>query len=829
MVKVDIYIDGQRLDLESGTNHSLTRQVNEFTELTTRQFDYTNKFAIPKTARNRKIFDFLSFPANTSNLPYRRIDKVRMSFNGIPVVNSGYAHVNSTDDNYNMVIYDGTVGFYDSIRNLTLDNLDWSDTNHTYNSSTMVSSWTGGFKYIYPYIQTNVNQKAGFSLFDQPAIGVYLKDVVQKISDISGYSITGSLLTDQQYLDSVVILPKSFQLDTDNTTLQATDSKNKSYTTEAAVRESDPPTINVPQDFYRLRVAWNYTTTTNTLPQITVQYDSGIIDVIQLSQDSGETIFFGYGTKFEAIMSAFNTQGVELTINITIEARKIDNNFAVRIQDYIGSTKLDVFLRNVLVQFGCNIYSDQKNTSVELAFINELENVEIRDLSNYFIDRTKESYQLGSYASKNVFKYGLEDGQDESYSGELLYSHNAGERKTHFTSIFFEPVFVDEVTNLYRSILFEGDETKEGKLRIGQIKDISRDVTVTLRGILGNDTVNTGQGVIVNGYKAFDFKAYRFSDILSKYYNYISNYIFNAPQKITVQLSLPVIIFQSISLKGQVYLSQENANFLVNKIKYNTRGRTTAELIKVSPKPFVISNPVAIITGDEFTFSGNSSHTFNLSGQTSYSPNSIITGYFWEVKNGAITISTHTTETISILVPEGETYEVCLTVTNEDGLTDQTCETLENISETVTSFGFENISTIESQGCYTLRQFEVVGLPNGIFNLRVRISVSVGTGRTAVFTTTNPGNNCVSENPATSGCVKLYDAESVGNVDIPVSLDGDGKVTMQIFSEGTAPSNLSIPCIKSVTIIDQDNGQTETLISRTWTKTNKCSYNYLDQ
>ncbi len=193
-----------QLDIHDGESYTLTKQVNDFTELRTRQWSHTEKLKLPKSGKNKRIFDFLGVAANTSESAYVRLGGAQMHFNGIAIVRNGYAMVNETDEDYNIVIYEGSVTFFEAIKNLTLRDLDWSDLDHDYNAGTMESSWDNTDGFIYPVANVIPGQETDFALFDMPSPAVFLPDIITKIATISGIAIEGSLLSDPQYLNTVI-------------------------------------------------------------------------------------------------------------------------------------------------------------------------------------------------------------------------------------------------------------------------------------------------------------------------------------------------------------------------------------------------------------------------------------------------------------------------------------------------------------------------------------------------------------------------------------------------------------------------------------------------
>jgi hypothetical protein len=80
---IALYIDNQQVDLRTGTEVAVTKQVATVFNLEQRQTDFTNRFTIPSTMRNVAIMEQLRLPGNTSTRPYKLAD-ARLEVNGIP-------------------------------------------------------------------------------------------------------------------------------------------------------------------------------------------------------------------------------------------------------------------------------------------------------------------------------------------------------------------------------------------------------------------------------------------------------------------------------------------------------------------------------------------------------------------------------------------------------------------------------------------------------------------------------------------------------------------------------------------------------------------------
>ncbi len=820
---VEVYIKNQKLDAYEGVNYSMTKQVNEFTELRTRQWSYTNKYRFPKTARNRRIFDFLSYPANTSQIAYERIEGAQLYFNGVPVVTNGYAMVDNTKDDYNVVIYDGTVVFFEAIKNLTLRNLDWSDLDHQYGEGTMEASFSNTSGYIYPIARTSPSQPLVYNYFDVPSPSIYLKDIVQKIAAISGVAIEGSLLSDSLYQKAVVTTEKGIRISQDNVTLEASQDLTRTVGSQSGYTEPTPPTVSVVPGYYKIDL--DYEVYGDTQPAVEFKVDGNSTDGIILTQDSGNQTWYAYGSNFEAVMSASNPNGINTTVILYLKANKINyGTVAVQFADLVHDTKLSDFMKQVMTLFCVNIYPEHKENKVKLDFINDLDSADTDDLSQYLQEGRPEEYQIGPYGSINDFKYKLDENQDDESEGSLLYSSNKGERRTHFTSNFYQPY--QESSTKYRNYLFDEDfDQIDAKPKIFAIENSTGTIQLT--------TVGGIAGKSITGFAYYDFEPLRFYNIIPKYYTFLQDRVFKNPLKIDRTFALPVMEFFNLDFRKLYYLKQEQAFFYVNKIKMNSRGLTNAELIKIEKKRIVVTDPVAVITG-AILFTELGDQTVQLLGTSSYSQGGYIDSYNWVIKDeGEVTQYTSDKNNIEFTLPEGEIWEACLTVTNEQGRTNERCVSVESrppVESEPDTFSDETL--ILSDACYTLKQFKVNGSPNGSVGMNVKSSIINGKSNLIIWdASANVGMNC-----QVAGCPLLGTGQIIlpklgpgvneisytDELDLTVSLDGAGEAYVQMRIEGVKDEDSPIDNGTFVTIKDNANGQSRLIIQRYWAKTTQC-------
>lgn len=813
MIKVDIHILNQQMDIYKDASYSITRQVNEFTDLTKREFNYTNTYKFPKTVKNRKVMKHLYFQGNRSDVPYIRLDGSSITFNGIPVVQDGYAIIKETAKDYNVVFYEGSLTFFEAIKDLTLRNLDWSDTDHLYDVETMVDSWTAGEKYIYPIIKATENQNVNLIPVTHAVPFVYAKDIFQKMAGVSGITVQGTLLTDPLFQQVIVSTSNGIILEGE-TTGTPTDAETKfyNYTTQTSIVETDRPTNNVATGYYKLLLKWSYSSTTGTNPSVNIFVNGNPRFTENLTGNEGEKELLVYGSVFEAGVSTNNPAGIQTNLELTLEAFQIDyGNTQVTFSELMPDTPLKTFIRQFLVMFGANVYYDINTRTLNVDLINDFEDAEAQNISRYVSEKKKESYTLGRYSSINEFGHKLNEDQEETGGGELLYGSNLGDRRKYFTTIFAEPRLDDVQYQIYENVLFDDEgKANEGDITIGIIQDVNETIILT--------PFNGDYGREVVGYSALDYEPVKFDSLLQKYYYFLADRVFASPAKVFYNLTMPVIRFLNLDVTKFVYLEQEASNFLINKIKLSSNGRTTAELIKVLPRNVVIQDPVAVITGRKF-FTSTTDETVTLLGTSSYAPSGFITDYYWEIKDSTGTILyTSTKNNVVFNLPKGETYEACLTVTDNRGNSGSVCENI--ISEVFVEppiIPIGKTRNIFTDICVTVIETQINGTPNATVDIEVRTTLTNGACSTTMYVPPTTTSNCWLDL-----CPSIAQVNGAGADIGQVTLDATGTAFVQVAIEGRKDPDAPV-ANETVTLLKEvASGYTKIVATRQWINTSNC-------
>lgn len=215
MVKEELYINGENVELLESLNPNLTFNIADIANPEQRKADFSKTITLPASKKINKIFEHI-FDVNTDLQtfnPNLRTDVVYL-VNG-EVQLDGYLQLKTIKNkngeiNYDCVIIGRVGNFFTELQNEELTDLDLSSLNHDYTKSNQVATWNLPLTtdYVYPMINYDVNYTAlTTSLVWEvedffPAIKV--KKYIDEIFDSIGYTYTSNFFT-SNYFNSLII------------------------------------------------------------------------------------------------------------------------------------------------------------------------------------------------------------------------------------------------------------------------------------------------------------------------------------------------------------------------------------------------------------------------------------------------------------------------------------------------------------------------------------------------------------------------------------------------------------------------------------------------
>ena len=207
MIRTEIYIENQLVDLLKDIGTDFTYTIDDVREFGSRNTSFSRTISLPATANNNKILGFafdlgmahehnMDLPnVNTNFTPSQAakcevyIDKIQI-FKG--VIRILEILVNKGAIEYQCAVFGELGGFITELGNKRLEDLDFSEYNHTWNVTTIQNSWNtiNGSGYYYPLIDygdVSTNKDDFHVSTFRPAL--FVKEYIEKIFEGTSYSL----------------------------------------------------------------------------------------------------------------------------------------------------------------------------------------------------------------------------------------------------------------------------------------------------------------------------------------------------------------------------------------------------------------------------------------------------------------------------------------------------------------------------------------------------------------------------------------------------------------------------------------------------------------
>ena len=207
MIRTEIYIEDNVIDLIKDIGTDFTYTIDDVRDFGSRNTSFSRTISIPATAKNNKILGFafdlgmahehnMDLPNVATNFTPSQaakcevyIDKIQI-FKGVIrileiVMNKGVIE-------YQCAVFGELGGFITELGNKRLEDLDFSEYNHTWNVTTIQNSWDtiNGSGYYYPLIDygdVSTNKDDFHVSTFRPAL--YAKEYIEKIFEGTSYSL----------------------------------------------------------------------------------------------------------------------------------------------------------------------------------------------------------------------------------------------------------------------------------------------------------------------------------------------------------------------------------------------------------------------------------------------------------------------------------------------------------------------------------------------------------------------------------------------------------------------------------------------------------------
>ena len=217
-----IFIEGYELDLTEGLSNQITYAIDDLQNLDSKNTSFTKTIILPGTTNNNKlfgnIFDFNNANFNnpvSSNVLYNfnaaKNATARIEVNGLQIMKGVLRLLEIVQHNgaieYECSIFGELGGFVNKLGNARLEDLDFSEYDHVYNTTNIINSWdtSGGVGYYYPLIDYGnySTNKIDFNVMTfRPAL--FIKEYLDKIFLNSGYTYSSTFI-DSSFFKKLVI------------------------------------------------------------------------------------------------------------------------------------------------------------------------------------------------------------------------------------------------------------------------------------------------------------------------------------------------------------------------------------------------------------------------------------------------------------------------------------------------------------------------------------------------------------------------------------------------------------------------------------------------
>lgn len=207
MIRTEIYVENYKLDLFQDISTDFTYTVDDVASFGTKNTSFSRTITIPSTANNNKILGF-AFDLNMHHDHNMDLPNVNTNFSPAESANcvvyidkiqifKGVIRILEIQNfrgeiQYQCAVFGELSGFITELGNKRLEDLDFSEYNHTWNVTTIQNSWDSitGSGYYYPLIDYGdvSSNKDDFSVYTfRPAL--FVKEYIEKIFEGTSYTL----------------------------------------------------------------------------------------------------------------------------------------------------------------------------------------------------------------------------------------------------------------------------------------------------------------------------------------------------------------------------------------------------------------------------------------------------------------------------------------------------------------------------------------------------------------------------------------------------------------------------------------------------------------
>ena len=215
-VIIGVYPNQISLDLsDNAISIALQYSIDDVRNIDKKNTNYSKTITVPGTKKNNKAFGSL-FDVNATFDQFNPNLKIgaRIVVDSSPVL-EGYlqltkvkklnnADLQGNKISYEVVVFDDSIDFIQTLGDKLLTELDISDKDHNYNKTNIENAWnTHTFSDLYQYPLLDKEEEGYLTIDFKPAF--YHKGLLNKIALDAGYSLEGSFIDSNTQYDKEVI------------------------------------------------------------------------------------------------------------------------------------------------------------------------------------------------------------------------------------------------------------------------------------------------------------------------------------------------------------------------------------------------------------------------------------------------------------------------------------------------------------------------------------------------------------------------------------------------------------------------------------------------
>lgn len=619
-------VNGYELDLYDKALINLNYQLNNVSDLSTRNSTYSNTITLPRTSTNTLIFESLGMVGNISTIPYKKVI-CNYTQNDIPLIRDGYLQVTDTsEDSFKVVMYDGIVDLEEKLKGKKLEDLNLTEYNHFITKDTYTDSFDNTSGYIYAL----ANYGAELDTFndiriDYQAPSLFMHTIWDRIFTEAGYTYSGAILETDDFKNKLVTPTNGWEVVESATT--------ETFLMTFSIDELDvfygnnvPTTIPYDFEFNEDTTPSGFTlTNVNTITSnidgvlkldFTTTYDIEEGELVIRYKKNNIPFYIGTVDKTDTGTTLSRTVYVEVvsgdTITGGLEATTttFDDGFHWRLQFTLNNT-FDIysqsgspdqlidfnklysgvtqtsFVKDVMQHYGIILQSEDNN-HLEFTTMQSLlaDKSNAEEWTNNLVEITNEDYVLKDYGINNYFKYLYEkDVTEFDYDGTLIVNNE----HLDFEKSLIQSNFKIRLTSFYRG----GNLLYSVPLWLTEVKDL---VTTIKKQTIGLSFFNyyrspetfniklfsTGPGTSYSGnYPFLDQQGIEYQYFIDNYYSNI-NQMLNRNKVVTATMNLNEIELRNLDFFRLKYLKQTGKYYYLNMVKSPSNGITKVELVEIN-------------------------------------------------------------------------------------------------------------------------------------------------------------------------------------------------------------------------------------------------------